>query len=265
MANLTGVVQTQTQPELPQTATRPMGTRRHPQNGRTVVQYKGDMLPMNYALPETVFRSGLFDLKKEVRSVKRGIDRRHGKNLDQAKDYASRKRVTRSLADPECYDPQPTAESVAAIESRLDELKRTSGDALNQKGSRVKIMNLPDDVVNRGAGANDFRLDVIQKDIDHKEEYLRSGRYKTRHLTKKQSVPIGITIDENQNDKILYDEYPQWYRMSEYGENFFARGVKTTREMGMGKQPYAIHEKVPDYDFRMSMIKHQIAMGERKG
>ncbi len=27
----------------------------------------------------------------------------------------------------------------------------------------------------RGAGANDFRLDVIQKDIDHKEEYLRSG------------------------------------------------------------------------------------------
>ncbi len=162
--------------------------------------------------------------------------------------------VTRSLADPECYDPQPTAEyplqkyrtriaimqykffseaksalqilclmlrnfvmhleldlhlyecdtfavhteSVAAIESRLDELKRTSGDALNQKGSyaiqisrtnllerktchakfgskpslvmqrphlyacakftvdspRVKIMNLPDDVVN-------VQIDVI--------------------------------------------------------------------------------------------------------
>mmetsp|Transcript_27230 Transcript_27230/g.68677 ORF Transcript_27230/g.68677 Transcript_27230/m.68677 type:complete len:265 (-) Transcript_27230:1502-2296(-) len=264
MANLTGLTQRETVLELPRSATRPMGTRRGAK-GRTVIDYKDDTIEITRPVPETVFRTTDFDLTKEVASIKRGVDRRHAKDLVQATHEMNRRRPRRSVADPSCYDPQPTAESVAAIEKRLGQLRVRSEKGIPKRGSRVTIMNLPDDVVSCGAGANDFRIRHLENDIGKQIKVLDSGGYKTLGKGRRQPVPVGIMVDENQNDVILYDEYPQWYRMSEYNENFFARHPETVKTMGMGKNERAVHPRPPDHDFRMSMVKHQIAMGERKG
>ncbi|CAD7948775.1 unnamed protein product [Amoebophrya sp. A25] len=264
MANLTGCNTTVTEGEPGRDFLRPMGLTKNAA-GRTAVRYKDNIIQMTHPLPEEIFKQTLFDLKKEMRSFQRGVDRRHGKNLEQATKL-KKGRSAKSLADPQCYDPHPTAESVAAIEARLTDLRKSKGDLIDKKGSRVVLMDLPDDVVNR-PGFEDYKLGVLDDAINKKQRSLSMGAngLSTRRKKSGQPVPIGIEVDENQNERILYDQYPQWYRMSEYQENMFARSQETIRGMGMGKKSYAVHPKVPDYDFRTSFVKHLIALGERRG
>eukprot|EP00392_Amoebophrya_sp_AT5.2_P013910 g14043.t1 len=165
MANLTGLTQRETVLELPRSATRPMGTRRGAK-GRTVIDYKDDTIEITRPVPETVFRTTDFDLTKEVASIKRGVDRRHAKDLVQATHEMNRRSV---VATP-------------------------------------------------GAAG----LTIVSRGRSAPKNENKHQRYKTLGKGRRQPVPVGIMVDENQNDVILYDEYPQWYRMSEYNENFFA-------------------------------------------
>lgn len=169
-----------------------------------------------------------------------------------------------SLADPRTYDPNVTQEGIDAEKKRLGELQsmlNASGTVF--KGSTVKPLLLPDNVVNKPDVA-DFRLQQINREIGWNAAELKSGEYRNRK--KYDHVPIGIMIDEKtKEDVILYDRYPQSWRMSEKQENFFARSHHSLAEIKTGKDPKNVHPKIKEYDWREAFIKQEMAMGRRKG